>query len=237
MQELEALFALQDLKYRDFHSKLMPNIDKERVIGVRTPALRKLAKTFYKEDPEGAMAFMEKLPHTYYEENNLHGALISLAAKGDPEAALAMVDRFLPYVDNWATCDMLPPKCFKKNLDLVRQRIMPWLDSKEVYRVRFAVVCLLSFFLEDETFEPSDLVRLGNLHRDEYYINMAIAWYYSFALIKQYDATIGLFEKMTLDPWIHNKSIQKACESYRVDGERKNYLRSLRVKDKGGSKK
>ncbi|MCI8609090.1 MAG: DNA alkylation repair protein [Firmicutes bacterium] len=224
----ERLFEMQDTAYRDFHSKLTPNVEKSLVIGVRTPALRDFAKKFYRENPEGARDFMKKLPHHYYEENNLHGCLIGLFAK-KPEEALDMVDRFLPYVDNWATCDMMPPKCFKKDLPLVRQRLIPWLDSREEYRVRFAVVCLLSFFLE-EGFMEEDLLRLAAIHREEYYINMAIAWYYSFALIKQYEKTIGLFESDRLDLWIHNKSIQKACESYRVPAEQKAYLRSLRRK-------
>lgn len=224
----QQLWQMQDPAYRDFHTKLIPNVDQERVIGVRTPALRAYAKKLRREEPQIAADFLEKLPHTYYEENNLHGLLIGETAK-TPQEALARVDAFLPYVDNWATCDMLPPKIFKKDLPLVRSRIIPWLKGKETYRVRFAVVTLLSFFL-DEAFEKEDLALLAAIDSEEYYINMAIAWYYSFALIKQYDAAIGLFEAKTLKAWVHNKSIQKAIESYRIAPQTKAYLRTLKVK-------
>lgn len=227
MQEItDKLFELQDLKYRDFHSKLMPGVDKELVIGVRTPLLRKLAKTLIKESPEIVREFMGKLPHKYYEENNLHGAFIGLLAK-TTEEALGMIDEFLPYVDNWATCDSLPPKIFSKDLNTVREHIMPWLRSDETYRVRFAIVTLLGFFL-DGAFEKRDLEILAKIESEEYYINMAISWYYSFALIKQYDETIKLFENGILSKWTHNKSIQKAIESYRVTPEIKEYLRTLK---------
>lgn len=228
MQIRERLFQLQDLGYRDFHSRLMPTVDKDRIIGVRTPAIRKLARELVKNCPEEVDEFMGNLPHRYYEENNLHGALIGLRTKTTKEA-LDMIDDFLPFVDNWATCDSLPPKIFSEDLNMVRRRIMPWLDSDETYRVRFAVVTWLSFFLDDG-FREEDLEVLAKIKSEEYYINMAVAWYYSFALIKQYDATIVLFEKGTLDKWIHNKSIQKAVESYRVPGHTKDYLKSLRMK-------
>ena len=219
---------MQDLAYRDFHAKLIPNIDKDTVIGVRTPMLRAYAKRLCKEEPETAKAFMQILPHDFYEENNLHGLLISNLAKS-AEEALDAVDAFLSCVDNWATCDLLPPKIFKKNLQEVRRRIMPWLASEETYRVRFALVSLLTFFLEEE-FEQNDLSVIAGIDSEEYYINMAIAWYYSFALIKQYDNTIGLFEAQSLKPWIQNKSIQKAIESYRISPEKKAYLRTLKVR-------
>lgn len=227
MQEIvKRLFEMQDLKYGDFHSKLIPNVDKERIIGIRTPEMRKLAKTLSKEaETEG---FMRELPHYYYEENNLHGFLIGHMAKS-PKEALDMIDEFLPYVDNWATCDCLPPKIIGRDLKLLRETVIPWLKSEEVYRVRFAIVAMLSFLLE-EGFEAEDLKRLSKIKTDEYYINMAIAWYYSFALIKQYDATIGLIESKTLEKWIQNKSIQKAIESYRISAERKDYLRTLKIK-------
>jgi len=219
---------MQDPDYRDFHAKLIPNIDKDTVIGVRTPMLRGYAKRLCKEEPETARAFMQIMPHDFYEENNLHGLLISNLAKS-AEEALDAVDAFLPCVDNWATCDLLPPKIFKKNLQEVRRRIMPWLASEDTYRVRFALVSLLTFFLEEE-FEQNDLSVIAGIDSGEYYINMAIAWYYSFALIKQYDNTIGLFEAQSLKPWIQNKSIQKAIESYRISPEKKAYLRTLKVK-------
>lgn len=228
MQITDKLFKLQDLGYRDFHSRLMPNVEKNLIIGVRMPALRKLAKELVKNSPGEVDEFMKSLPHKYYEENNLHGAFIGLLAK-TTEEALNMIDEFLPFVDNWATCDGLPPKIFAKDLSQVRKRIMPWLESDETYRVRFAVVTMLSYFLEEE-FESNDLEVLAKLKCEEYYINMAIAWYYSFALIKQYEETVKLFESGALDRWIHNKSIQKAIESYRVTPEHKDYLRKLRMK-------
>lgn len=222
------LFALRDSEYREFHARLMPNVDKEKIIGIRTPVLRAYAKSLYKENADEARLFMAELPHDFYEENNLHGALIGLSA-GSVQEALEMIDALLPYVDNWATCDMLAPKIFNKDKALVRAKITEWLESKETYRVRFAIVTMLGYFL-DEAFEEEDLRRLAEIKSEEYYINMAIAWYYSFALIKQYDRTVGLFEARTLDPWIQNKSIQKACESYRISPEIKEYLRTLKIK-------
>ena len=147
----------------------------------------------------------------------------------DPAQALDKIDDFLPYVDNWATCDMLPPKCLARDTGLLRSTIVPWLNSKETYRVRFAIVAMLQFLLDDG-FDPADLELLASIKTDEYYINMAIAWYYSFALIKQYDVAAGLFESRRLDKWVHNKSIQKAIESYRIPQEKKDHLRTLKIK-------
>lgn len=227
MQEItDRLFEMQDLKYKEFHQRLIPNIDPDTVIGVRMPALRIYAKELVKAGK--AHEFFRDAPHYYYDEKTLHGIMIGLAAK-TPSEALKLIDEFLPYVDNWATCDSMPPKILKKDLKLLRRTIMPWLDSNQTYRVRFAVVAMLQFLLEDE-FEATDLERLADIKSEEYYINMAIAWYYSFALIKQYDETIGLFEGKTLGKWIHNKSIQKAVESYRITKDKKDYLRTLRIK-------
>lgn len=227
MQEItERLFQMQDIKYKEFHQRLIPNIEPDSVIGVRMPALRAYAKELVKAGK--AEAFFKEVPHRYYDEKTLHGIMIGLVAK-TPGEALKLIDEFLPYVDNWATCDLMPPKILKKDLKLLRETIIPWLDSSKTYRVRFTVVAMLQFLLEDE-FEASDLEKLATIKSDEYYINMAIAWYYSFALIKQYDQTIGLFEGKTLDKWIHNKSIQKAIESYRITKEKKDYLRTLRIK-------
>lgn len=220
------LFELQDLEYREFHVKLMPNIDREKIIGVRTPALRKLAKQIAREDY--AIDFLKELPHQYYEENNLHAALINILYK-DVEALLYEVERFLPYVDNWATCDMMSPKCFKKDLNLVYKHVGKWLNSKDTYTVRFGIVTLLQFYLDD-AFEVKMLDEVANIKSEEYYINMAIAWYFSFALIKQYDVTIPCFEKQILEKWTHNKAIQKAIESRRISEEKKKYLRNLKIK-------
>lgn len=220
------LFDLQDLKYREFHAKLMPNIDSGRVIGVRTPALRNLAKQVAKEDY--IEEFMNELPHQYYEENNLHAALINILYK-DLEKLIYEVERFLPYVDNWATCDMMSPKGFKKDLSLVHRHIKEWLKSSDTYTVRFGIVTLLQFYLED-AFEASMLDEVVAIKSDEYYINMAIAWYFSIALVKQYDATIPYIEKQVLDRWTHNKAIQKAIESRRISSDRKEYLKTFKLK-------
>lgn len=225
MQEItNALFAMQDTGYRDFQARLVPTIPKETIIGVRTPMLRQYAKQI-KNTPLAA-EFLKELPHRYYEENNLHAFLVSEQAK-DFDATIKEIEAFLPYIDNWATCDGFTPKIFKKYPDRTYEKVQQWLQSPRTYTVRFAVVTLLQFFL-DEQFRPEILTRLSQIHTGEYYINMAIAWFYSFALIKQYEATIGLFEQQTLDPWVHNKSIQKAVESYRIPPETKQYLKSLK---------
>lgn len=225
-QIVKELFELQDKEYQAFHAKLIPNVNPELVIGVRTPVLRKYAKEMAKR-PE-AVAFLEKLPHTYYEENNLHGFLLPLLFK-NAEELLDQLDIFLPYVDNWATCDLMSPKVFKKNLPLVYDRIKKWLLSEYTYEVRFGIVTLLGFFL-DYAFEPEMLRLVADVKSEEYYIKMASAWYFSIALIKQYDSTIPYFQKPQLEPWIHNKAIQKALESFRIDDEKKDYLRSLKIK-------
>lgn len=220
------LFELQDEEYRKFHAKLMPNIEFDRIIGVRTPELRKYAKKVAKEPY--AVEFLSELPHTYYEENNLHGALLNLLYK-DVEELLRKIEEFLPYVDNWATCDMMSPKLFKKNLPLVYESIKKWLKSNDTYTVRFAVVTLLGFYLDD-AFKPEMLKLVADVKSEEYYINMAVAWYFSIALVKQYDATISYFTEPKLNTWTHNKAIQKAIESRRIDEDRKQYLRGLKIK-------
>ncbi len=223
---LDALFALRDEGYRDFISNLSPTVDKENIIGVRTPAMRKYAKQF-SSDPD-ARAFLKELPHRYYEENNLHAALINLLFR-DIDSLLEQIEHFLPYVDNWATCDTLGPKLFNKHPEKVYERIEKWIRSDKTYTVRFAVVTLLDFYL-DGNFTEDSLLLAASVRSDEYYINMAVAWYMSFALIKQYDSAIKLFETPTLGKWVHNKSIQKAIESYRISDETKAYLRTLKIK-------
>mgnify|MGYP002596946538 CR=1 FL=1 len=219
------LFELQDLKYRDFHAKLMPTIDKGKVIGVRTPALRSYAKQFGKT--EEAKEFLKILPHQYYDENNLHGLLIEQIK--DYDRCLAELERFLPYIDNWATCDMLSPKIFKKHLPYVYERVQKWLQSDAVYTIRFGIVTLLGFYLDD-AFEPEMLQLVANVRSEEYYVNMAVAWYFSMALVKQYDATLPYIQNRVLEPWTHNKSIQKAIESRRIPQETKAYLRGLKIR-------
>ena len=219
------LFALRDEAYFNFHKKLIPEIPEETIIGVRTPVLRAYAKEVAKR-PE-AYAFLQELPHTYYEENNLHGALLGLLYK-DVESYLYEVEKFLPYIDNWATCDMMGPKVFKKNLPLVYEYVKQWIVSGDTYTVRFAIVTLLGYFLED-AFLPEMLELVAGIDSAEYYIRMAVAWYFSIALVKQYDATIPYLQKQVMPVWTHNKAIQKAIESYQIDKETKEYLRSLKV--------
>ncbi len=220
----ERLFQLQDLKYRDFHAKLMPGYDKERIIGVRTPVLRKFARQFAKE-PDAA-EFLKELPHKYYEENNLHGFLIENLAS-DFDTAIEMTEEFLPYVDNWATCDGFSPKAFSKDLPRLYEKTCKWMKSRHAYTVRYGIVTQLRLFLDDE-FRPEMPEVVAALHSEDYYVKMAAAWYFSFALIKQYDTVIELFRTERLDLWIHNKALQKAIESYRIDKETKDYLRSLK---------
>lgn len=223
----DGLFALKDENYRRFHAKLIPDIPSDNIIGVRTPVLRKYAKEVAKL-PE-ANIFLESLPHSYYEENNLHGALLSLLYPKDIIAFMEQLERFLPYVDNWATCDMLSPKIFKKHLPYVYERVQKWLQSDAVYTIRFGIVTLLGFYL-DNAFEPEMLQLVANVRSEEYYVNMAVAWYFSMALVKQYDATLPYIQNRVLEPWTHNKSIQKAIESRRIPQETKAYLRGLKIR-------
>lgn len=219
------LFALQDIKYRDFHSRLMPDIPKERIIGVRTPALRKYAKEVAKRSD--CEEFLDTLPHFYYEENNLHGALLAIKYK-DIDKYLERLEAFLPYVDNWATCDMMGAKVFEKDLPLVHKKIEEWVKSPHTYTVRFGVVTLLGCFL-DEAFDEQDLELAAGIESKEYYVKMAVAWYFSIALVKQYDAAIKYFTERHLDTWTHNKALQKARESLRIDETKKEYLKSLKI--------
>jgi len=227
------LFALQDLKYKEFQCKLMPTVNPETVIGVRTPDLRKLAKEVSKapgvtpESAPPALEFLKILPHMYYEENNLHGFLIETI--NDYDTAVAAVDTFLPYIDNWATCDLISPKAFKKHLPELYEKIKVWLKSDRTFTVRFGIEMLMSFYL-DEHFRPEALELVAGIHSEEYYINMMIAWYFATALAKQYDATLPYIQNQHLEKWTHNKTIQKAIESYRISDEAKAYLRTLKVK-------
>ena len=219
------LFEMQDLTYRDFHAKLMPTIDKETVIGVRTPMLRAYAKKFGKT--ADAVTFLEVLPHKYYEENNLHGLLIEQIK--DYPACIAAIERFLPYVDNWATCDMIALRTMKKHLDVFIQEIYSWMASDHPYIVRFGIGMLMRYYL-DEQFKPEYPEKVAKIKSDEYYVNMMRAWYFATALAKQYDQILPYLEEKKLDTWTHNKTIQKAVESYRIAPEQKHYLRTLRIK-------
>lgn len=219
------LFELQDLSYRDFHARLMPTVSKERVIGVRTPALRKFAKEFGKT--KEAEEFLKQLPHEYYEEDNLHGFLI--AGMKDFDRCTEELDRFLPYVDNWATCDLMSPKIFKKHLQELLVKIRVWTASEHTYMIRFGVGMLMSLYLDD-AFELEYPEMVSGIRSDEYYVNMMIAWYFATALAKQYEAVLPFIENGRLDKWTHNKAIQKAVESCRVSDGQKAYLRTLKIR-------
>lgn len=219
------LFDLQDEKYREFSCSLMPTVDPERVIGVRTPDLRKLAKTLAKTPDIDV--FLHCLPHQYYEEDNLHGFIIE--GMKDYETCVQAMDAFLPYIDNWATCDLISPKVFKKHLPELLDKIRGWIASDRVYTVRFGIGMLMSFYLDD-AFDPEYLEMVSSVRSEEYYVNMMIAWYFATALAKQYDAAVLYIEKKKLEAWTHNKAIQKSVESRRITEEQKNYLRSLKIR-------
>ncbi len=227
-KEIEArLFSMKDETYAAFQAKLMPTVDPARIIGVRTPLLRQFAKELYKAGDNGA--FLAALPHRYYEENNLHGFL--LCEGKDYAATVRAVDAFLPFVDNWATCDSLSPKVFRKHRAELKADIDRWMASDKVYTVRFGIEMAMSHFL-DEEFDPTFLEKAAALRFDEYYVKMMVAWYVATALAKQWDATLPLLTVGKLDDWTHNKSIQKAVESYRITDEQKAYLRTLKRKGK-----
>lgn len=219
------LFELQDLKYKDFHSKLMPTVCKDKIIGVRVPQLRKFSKELNKSELKED--FLNSLPHKYYEEDNLHAFLIEQI--NDFDECISALDNFLLFIDNWATCDMMTPKILGENPDLLYEKIQEWTKSKHTYTVRFAVVALIKFFM-DERLDKKHLNLLLSIKSDEYYINMSIAWYLATALSSGWDLVIPYIENQKFDKWVHNKAIQKANESYRITKEQKDYLKTLKVK-------
>ena len=221
----EELFKLQDIKYRDFQIKLVPNYSIDIMIGVRTPDLRNYAKKIIKENKY--KEFLEELPHKYFDENQLHAFIISEIK--DYEKCIIYINKFLPYVDNWATCDQMSPRIFKKNKDKLIIEIMRWIKSKETYTVRFGIGMLMQYYLDDD-FNPKYLEKVSKIKSKEYYVNMMIAWYFATALAKQYDDAIKYIEKNILDKWTHNKTIQKALESYRITPSQKEYLKRLKRK-------
>ena len=226
VQEIrERLISLQDKEYREFHVKLIPSVDPEAIIGVRTPKLRALAKELGKR-PE-IDDFLNDLPHKYFEENQLHAFIISDIK--DYERCMKEVEIFLPYIDNWATCDQMSPKVFKKNKEDLLVHINKWIASQETYSVRFGVVMLMTHYLEED-FDLTYPNLVADIQSEEYYINMARAWYFATALAKQYEAVLPFIESQRLDAWTHNKAIQKSIESYRITPEQKAYLRTLKVK-------
>lgn len=219
------LFRMQDEQYRSFQSKLIPTVEQDTVIGVRTPELRKLAKQMVKRDD--VYTFLNELPHQYYDENQLHAFIVSEIK--DFKCCVEEVCKFLPYVDNWATCDQMSPKIFKKHRQELLTFIREWIVSDRTYTVRFAVGMLMVHFL-DEDFDVIYPEMVSKIRSDEYYINMMVAWYFATALAKQYEEVLPFIEERRLDSWTHNKAIQKSVESSRITQEQKIYLKSLKVK-------
>lgn len=219
------LFELQDQEYAVFQSKLTPNVDPRRFIGVRVPECRKLAKELYKDESDTVTEFLTQLPHQYYDENMLHGLLISEIK--DFDRCIKFLEAFLPYVDNWAVCDIMSPKCFKKHKNELLAIVKTWIKSSDEYTIRFGIEMLMSHYLDDD-FSSEYLKTVATVRSDKYYVNMMIAWYFATALAKQWDSTITYIENAKLDPWVHNKTIQKARESYRITDDQKQYLFSLK---------
>lgn len=222
------LLKNQDLQYKQFHSSLMPTINSEVVIGIKVPILRNYTKELLKKyDIQSFIPFFKDLPHQYYEENNIHAFLIEKINNYDE--CLFQLEQFLPYIDNWATCDMLNPKVFSKNKDKLLKKINEWIKSSHTYTIRFGIGMLMRYFL-DKDFNSSYLELVYSIKSEEYYVNMMKAWFFATALAKQYDATLPIIQNKKLDIWTHNKAIQKAIESFRVPAEHKQYLKTLKIK-------
>lgn len=225
INEIQAeLFKSQDEKYRDFQAKLLPTVNPQSVIGVRTPVLRAFAKNLCKENDFSD--FLNDLPHKYFDENQLHAFLISEIK--DFDFCIDELNKFLPFVDNWATCDQMSPKVFKKHKKELLEQIKIWISSEKTYTVRFAVGMLMQHFL-DEDFSLEYPKMILKIRSEEYYVKMMVAWYFATALAKQYDAVLPFLENKSLEKWTHNKAIQKALESYRISEEQKKYLRTLKI--------
>lgn len=219
---------LKDEKYGEFQKKLVLTTGKKEIIGVRTPKLRAYAKELYREGEQEE--FLKKLPHSYFEEDQLHALLI--AEEKDYQRCVAKLQAFLPYVDNWATCDQMTPKVFKKHKEELLRCIPEWLGSSHTYTIRFGIKMLMDHFLSDDVFDVAYPKMVSKLRSAEYYVNMMIAWYFATALAKQYEAVLPFLEGQKLDVWTHNKTIQKAVESYRITSEQKGYLRTLKIKSR-----
>ena len=224
IQEIrEKLSSLQDLKYRDMQVQIIPSVKPESIIGVRTPELRKMAKELAQSQEIGV--FLENLPHKFFEENQLHAFIVS--GMKDYRECLGALNRFLPYVDNWATCDQMSPRVFKKHRPELMESIRGWLGSAETYTIRFGIGMLMEHYL-DEDYNPACPEMVAAVRSEEYYVNMMIAWYFATALAKQYEAVLPFITEHRLDTWTHNKAIQKAIESFRITPEQKEYLKSLK---------
>lgn len=220
------LYSFQDLKYRKMQISIIPSIDSESIIGVRTPELKSMAKNLLKTGEY--KSFLEELPHTYFEENQLHAFIIS--GMKDLSECLEALEKFLPYVDNWATCDQMSPKIFKKHKEVLLTYIKKWIESNHPYTIRFGVEMLMAHFLDDD-FDSVYPEMVSTIRSEEYYVNMMIAWYFATALAKQYESVLPFIEKKRLDDWTHNKAIQKCVESRRITEEHKIYLKSLKVRN------
>lgn len=223
MNLIDKLFKLKDDKYKEFQSKLVPNISPDTIIGIRTPDLRNIAKEVFVSDEREA--FLNDLPHKYYEENLIHFFVISMIR--DFDECINEVEKFLPYVDCWPVSDQASPKCFKKNHDKLLPYIKRWIKSKHIYTVRFGIRMLMNEYLDDD-FKEEYLNMVASIKGDDYYLKMMVAWYFATALAKRYEETIPYFEKHVLDEWVHKKAIQKAIESFRVTDEHKKYLVTLK---------
>ncbi len=221
------LFEQQDEGYQQMQVKIIPTVSPEAIIGVRTPILRTYAKDLLKDERVGD--FLGDLPHKYFDEDQLHAFIIS--GMKDYDKCMAEVERFLPHVNNWATCDQMSPKVFKKHRQELLDHINKWITADETYTIRFAIGMLMEHFLEDD-FDMKYPKAVAKVRSEEYYVNMMIAWYFATALAKQYDAILPFIEKKSLATWTHNKAIQKSVESYRITPEQKEYLKSLKIKKK-----
>ena len=228
MKIQKELFSRQDKEYMKFLSKLTPNVSEDTIIGVRIPEIRKLAKKLVKNNEYED--FLKELPHKYYDENLLHGAIIS--ENKDFENCIELLDNFLPFIDNWAVCDTISPKIFKKHKKELIEKVKEWSQSDKTYTCRFGVEMLMTHFL-DEDFKKEYLEMVANIHSEEYYVKMVVAWFFATALAKQWDYAVIYLENNRLDVWVHNKTIQKARESLRILEDKKGYLKGLKRKKEG----
>lgn len=224
----QTLFENADESYKNFHQSIVPTLPKERIIGVRVPVLRKIAKQLKKDESSKSLVneFLQELPHEYYDEDMLHAIILS--DERDFSTALERTREFLPYIDNWAVCDAFCPKAFCKNKNALWQYIEKWLESEKTFTVRFGIVNAMRFFL-DEDFSAEKMKKVLEVSNEDYYVRMAIAWYMSVALVKQWEVAIEVIEDKSLGAWVHNKSIQKSCESFRLSAEQKQYLKTLKI--------
>ena len=229
MQEITTqLFIMQDNEYKEFHGRLMPTVNPDTILGIRVPILRKFSNQLAKSlSKEKLLEFMNELPHKYYEENNIHAFLIEKIK--DFDECIVALEKFLPFVDNWATCDMMNPKILKKNTQKLFCKIKEWIASPHVYTIRYGIGMLMRYFLDDN-FKTEYLDMVAAVKSDEYYVNMMKAWFFATALAKQYEATLPYIKEKRLDNWSHNKAIQKSIESFRVPKEHKEELKRYRIK-------